>query len=298
MNDKKNLPWWKRKIVQSFISRGALYVILCTGSIAVLAPLVWMISTSLKTLNQVYIFPIQWIPQPIMWGNYLLAITRHPFFLYLTNSFILVGGGVVGQLISCSLVAYGFARFRFPGRNILFIILLGTLMIPIYVKIVPLFILFRKLGWLNTFLPIIIPAFVATGQPLYIFLLRQFYMTIPLELDEAAKLDGCSPFRIYFSIILPLSKPALAVVAVLSFMFYWRDFFRPLIYLTKEERWPVALGVLMYKYLTASELGIAQRVVQWHVVMAVSFLMILPCIILFFFAQRVFMQGITSAGIK
>ncbi len=284
--------WLGSKSTQHAIEIFVVYIILMAGVVIIFIPFFWMISTSLKQIGQVFISPPQWIPAPVMWENYYEVITAKPFFLYVANSFIITSGFLIGSVFSSAVVAYGFARLRFPGRKVLFLVMLGTLMIPIYVRIIPLFILYRGLGWLNTFKPIIVPGFL--GIPFFIFLLHQYYMTIPRELDDAAKIDGCSYYRIFWRIVLPLSKPALGAVAIFAFMSSWSDFFQPLIYLMSEDKWPIALGLLSYKYLSA----LGQFMVAWNVLMGASFLALLPPLVVFFFFQKTFISGIALSGIK
>ncbi len=211
-----------------------------------------------------------------------------PFLNFLKNSVIVTGLSMLGEILSCSLVAYAFARLRFPGRNALFLVLLGTMMIPYPVTMVPTFMLFNALGWVNTYLPLVLPPFF--GPAYNVFLLRQFFLTINRELDEAAEVDGANKFRIYWQIMLPLAKPALATVAIFSFMYYWNDFMGPLIFLSDSEKYTLALGI---NYLR-NHRGGGDLSVQ----MAASVMFVLPCILLFFVAQRYIVEGIVTTGIK
>jgi len=246
-----------------------------------------MISTSLKPPRQIFVFPPIWIPHPLMWSTYLEALNFVPFLLYLKNTLTICISTVIGVLLSCSLVAYGFSRVQWPERNIVFIILLATMMIPYQVTIIPMYIVFNKLGWINTFKPLIVPFFF--GTPFYIFLLRQFFMTIPMELSDAAKIDGCSEFRIYCQIILPLAIPALAVVALFQFIGVWNDFLGPLIYLRDQSKFTLSLGLQQFQsgYHT-----------EWAMLMAAATMVTMPIIVLFFFTQKTFLQGISLTGIK
>ena len=270
-----------------FISKVVILAILTVGACVVMLPLAWMISTSLKPAGQVAAYPIIWIPKPILWENYPKALTFIPFFKYTLNTLKIVFWTTLGVLLSCSLVAYGFARFRAPGLDVLFLVLLSTIMLPSQVTLIPVFILFSKMGWIDTLKPLIIPAFF--GNAYDIFLLRQFFMTIPLEMDDAARIDGCGPFGIYWRIILPLSKPAVATVAIFHFMWAWNDFFNPLIYLHHRDNWTLALGLSSFRQLYETRVNL---------LMAASFVAVLPCILLFFFAQRLFIQGIVVSGVK
>ncbi|GAH54781.1 unnamed protein product, partial [marine sediment metagenome] len=250
-------------------------------------PFLWMLSTSLKPSNQIFIFPPKWIPHPFKWSNYPEGWTILPFTTFLKNTTIITGLSVLGNLISCSLVAFAFARLRCHTRNFLFMLMLSTMMIPYQVIIIPQFIIFKTLNWIDTFKPLIVPAWL--GYPFFIFLLRQFFMTIPFELDDAAKIDGCSALRIYWSIMLPLSKPALAAVAIFSFVGNWNNFMGPLIYLSSAEKYTLALGLQLFQ---------GQYMIEMGLLMAASVLVLLPIIIVFFFAQKYFIQGITLTGLK
>lgn len=219
--------------------------------------------------------------------NYPDAVTYIPFFLYLRNTLTIAVLATIGSVISCSLVAYSLARIPWPGRNILFIATVATLMLPFQVTLIPLFLVFKNLGWVGSFKPLIIPHFF--GSALYIFLLRQFFMTLPMELSEASRIDGASEFRIYRSIILPLAKPALATVAIFEFIARWRDYLGPLIYLNDQQHFTLSLGLYQY----SSQYGR-----EWGMLMAASVLITLPIILLFFFMQKTFVQGIALTGIK
>jgi multiple sugar transport system permease protein len=280
---------WRSKTTRHRILATVTHVILIAGSIAVLIPLAWMLSTSLKPTTQVSKWPPIWIPNPIMWSNYVHAMVIFPvsFAVFVRNSVILSLGQSVGTVLSNMIVAYAFARLRFRGREILFLIVLGTMMLPGQVTMIPLFILFSKLGWVNTYYPLIVPAFF--GGAYFVFLLRQFYTTIPRELDDAARIDGCGIMGVFFRIILPLSKPALGISAIFSFSWAWNDFLGPLIYLSKMETFPLALAL---SYLKST-----YRVL-WSELMVTSFIAMIPPLILFFVAQRYYIQGIVITGVK
>jgi len=267
------------------------YFLVLAGLVVLMIPFGWMISTSLKTLQQAFAFPPTWIPSPIRWRNYPDSWNYMPFTLYLRNTVIITASSMLGQVTSASLVAYAFARMRAPGRDLLFMLVLSTMMLPAQVTMIPRFILFKYLGWFNTFKPLIVP-FYFGGGPFAIFLLRQFYMTLPLELDDAATIDGCSRFGIFWRIILPLSKPALGTIAIFAFFWRWNDFMNPLIYLRSQHLRTLALGLTYFR----DETG--QTMIPWNLLMAVSLLIALPCLLVFFFFQRVFVQGIALTGIK
>lgn len=250
-------------------------------------PLFWMVSTSLKSNRQIFVFPPQWIPNPVIWRNYPDVFDYAPFLLYFRNTAIIEAVCIVGTLLSCSLVAYGFARLNAPGKNFLFILMLSTMMLPYQVWMIPLYVFFTKVGWIDTFYPLTIPAFF--GNALYIFLLRQFFMTIPKELEDAARIDGCSYLRIYWQIILPLTRPALATVAIFTFMGVWNDFLGPLLYLQDPNKYTLAIGLQVF---------LSQHGADWGLLMAASTMVVLPVIVIFFFTQKQFIQGIVLTGLK
>ena len=263
------------------------YILLSGLSIIFILPFLWMISTALKAPEQVWVFPPQWIPNPIVWKNFPEALKSMDFTLHLKNTLLITGFTMCGTLLSSSLVAYGFAMFRFKFREILFMLLLSTMMLPSQVTIIPLFIVFTSLGWVNTFKPLIIPSFF--GSPFFIFLLRQFFLTIPRELNEAAIIDGAGYFSIYRRIVLPLSKPAIASVAIFQFMGAWNDFFGPLIYLNQMDKYPLSLALYAFRGIYSTD---------WQYLMAASIVVTLPCLVIFFLAQRYFIQGIALTGMK
>lgn len=282
--------WTRRMSVRRALILFVSYVVLGSGAVIILIPFFWMISTALKELGQVFLDPPVWIPDPIVWSNFWEGWNAMPFTLFLRNTLIITLVSMVGQIFSASLVAFGFARLRGKGSDILFIVLLSTLMLPHHVTLIPQFVLYRLLGWVDTFLPLIVPAFFGGGA-FYIFLLRQFFMTIPLELDDAARVDGASTFTIYWRILLPLARPALATVAVFSFLGHWNDFLHPLIYLHNEKLFTLSLGLNLFR-------AEASAVTPWNQLMAVSLLVMLPPLTVFFVAQRYFIQGIVFTGVK
>lgn len=223
----------------------------------------------------------------IHWENYPEALGSMPFFTYLGNTMLVTFIGMFGMLFSSSLVAYGFSRFRARWLNVLFLILLATVMLPSQVRLIPLYIFFQKLGWVNTLLPLIVPQFFANAYD--VFLLRQFFMTIPLELDDAAKIDGANPLQILLYIILPQARPALVSVSIFHFLYAWNDFYEPLIFLHTKENWTLAVGLQTFDALYT---------INTHLIMAISVLMIIPPILLFFFAQKIFTQGVVFSGVK
>jgi len=264
-----------------------LYAILIAVGIFFMIPFAWMMSTSLKQPSQIWIHPPKWIPEPIVWSNFPRALKMMKFMLQLKNTLTYSGITIVGVVLSCSLVAYGFARFEFPGRDFLFLLMISTIMIPPQVTIIPTFILFTLLRWTNSLKPLIIPAFF--GVPFFIFLLRQFFMTIPRDLDEAAIIDGSGYFRIYWQIILPLSKPAIAAIVIFQFVGTWNDFFGPLVYLNDESKYTLSIGLRAFQGVYSTE---------WALLMAASIVVVMPCLLIYFFAQKYFIQGVVFSGIR
>jgi len=276
------------------LSRLATHLVLLVLAIPAALPLLWMISTSLKADDQIYAtgagnnFSVaSLIPHPAVWSNYPKALQTVPFEVYLRNSLTLCGVTVIGAVISSACVAYGFARIDFRGRGFLFMLLIATMALPGQVTMIPVFELFRSLGWYGTYLPLMVPAFA--GAPFYIFLLSQFFKTIPEDLAESARLDGAGEFRIFRQIVLPLAKPALATCALFQFLGTWNDFLGPLIYVNNPEKYTLAYG--LQQFLSAYG-G------QWAQLMAAATIFTVPIIILFFFAQKTFIQGIATTGGK
>lgn len=264
-----------------------IHTVLIVGAIFLMIPLAWMLSTSLKDLGTVFFFPPHWIPHPAHWENYRQIFQVIPFATYIRNTMMITFFSVVGKLTSCSLVAYSFARLRWRGRNAVFIVMLATLMLPYQVTMIPQFVVYRHLNWIDTFLPLIAPHWF--GGPFLTFLLRQFFLTIPLELDDAARIDGASIFGIYMRIMLPLATPALAAVAIFQFNGSWNAFLLPLIYLHSQENFTIALGLRSFQ---------DQYYTEWHLLMAASLVAMMPSLIIFFFAQKYFIQGIVFTGVK
>ncbi|MBX3014976.1 MAG: carbohydrate ABC transporter permease [Caldilineaceae bacterium] len=266
---------------------GALFLV-AFGSVIFLIPFLWMLSTSVKSTDLVYLFPPVWIPEQLRWENYGEAWQRLPFPTFYRNTLIIVVFNLIGTLFSSSLVAYSFARLRFRGRDLLFLVLLSTMMLPNQVTLIPTYFIFSQLGWINSLKPLIIPTYF--GSAFNIFLLRQYFMTISPELDDAAKIDGCNFFGIYWRILLPLAGPALGVVAIFQFTYDWNDFFNPLIYVNSPKNFPIALGLRMLQGTLVN--------VPVQQVMAMTLVSILPMLLVFLLAQRAFIQGIVISGVK
>lgn len=265
------------------------YLVLTVGGVFMLTPFFWLLSSSLKAPHQIYTFPPQWIPDPVHWENYVEVWQVVPVLRYIVNTLIVTLLSTVGAVLSSALAAYSFARLRFPGRDLMFGAILATVMLPFVVTMIPIYIMFTRLGWVGTFLPLIVPHWF--GGPITIFMLRQFFRTIPMELEDAARIDGASRPRIFLQIAVPLARPALVVVVVLALLFNWNDFIAPLIYLQKRDMYTLALGLNALQYYEGG--------LDWtHYVMVLATIMVTPIIIVYFLAQRAFVEGIVLTGIK
>ena len=263
-------------------------LVLSVGAFTVLAPVMWMLLTSLKSATDVFVTPPKWVFEP-HWSNFKDVLTLVPFQKYFLNTATIVAGAVLGTLLSCSFSAYGFARLRAPGKKFFFILLMTTIMLPTTVTLVPTYVAFNQLGWLNTFKPLILPAFF--GSAFFIFLFRQFYLSIPRELEEAARIDGAGYLRIWWSIFLPLSLPVLATVTVFTFVAAYNDFFGPVIYLTDDTKWTVSVALSYFQ-------GSPRVGPQMQYVMAATTLAAIPSVLLFIVAQRYFVRGIVMSGVN
>jgi ABC-type glycerol-3-phosphate transport system permease component len=270
------------------MSRLLRYAALIALSALFLLPFAWMVSTSLTPGAQVLNVNRSLIPTHPAWNNYAEALTSLPFHLFLYNTVVITLLCMVGQTFSASLVAFAFARMNFPFRDALFVLVLSTMMLPPQVTMIPTFIMFTKIGWINSLKPLIVPAFFGGGA-FFIFLLRQFFKTIPKELEEAARLDGCSTWGVYWHVVLPLSRTALITVALFSFIAHWNDFLGPLIYTQSLEKKTLALGLTAFKTLQGTE---------YHLLMAASVAVLAPVVVIFFLAQKYFVQGIVTTGMK
>ncbi|MBK8046634.1 MAG: carbohydrate ABC transporter permease [Anaerolineales bacterium] len=274
-------PWQNR------VRRLGVFLLVWGVAALFLIPFLWMVSSSLKPNYQIFATPPQWIPNPPQWQNYTEALTMLPFGRYVVNTAIITIAVIFGHLLSCTLIAYAFARLRAPGRDTLFIVVLATMMLPYPVTMVPLYVLFNWLDWINTFLPLTVPAFF--GSAFYIFLLRQFFMTVPRDLEDAARIDGANTLQIIFRIMTPLALPAMVTVAIFSFQAAWNDFLAPLIYLQQPDLYTVTLGLQFFRSTFTT---------NWAYLMAASLATSLPMILLFFVAQRYFIEGISLGGMK
>lgn len=250
-------------------------------------PIGWMLVTAFKERQQIFAWPPVYWPNPIRWQNFTDVLTQIPFMRFAANSLFIAAMNIIGHVSSCTLVAFAFARLRFPGRNLLFMLLLATLMIPGQITLLPRFVVFQSLGWVGSYLPLIVPSFF--GNAFFIFLMRQYIMTIPRDLDEAARIDGASTWDVFFRIILPLCLPPMMVTAVLTFLWTWNEFLDPLIYISNYDDYTIQLGLNMLK---------GRYNIQWNLIMAGSLIGVVPPIVLYFFAQKYLIGGIANIGIK
>ncbi len=278
---------------QKSIANIITYVLLGLGAAIVLVPFLWMIRTSLTAESRLFIYPPQLIPNPVVWRNYIDAWNALPvsFTRFTANTIFITVLAMTAEIFTCSLVAYGFARFRFPGRNILFLLMLSTMMLPGIITLLPTFIIWRQLKLIDTYDPMTLGAWFAWG-PAYIFLLRQFFMSIPKEIEEAARIDGANPFQIYWKIMLPLVKPALLAIAVLSFIGNWNNFMGPLIYLNSGEKYPLIMALKFF------EQSLSKEAPLFHFMMAMTTMISFPLLVIYFLMQRNFIEGITAGAVK
>lgn len=281
----------RRRSADAMLVRLAIYILLLLGVAIVMVPFLWMLSTSLKDASRLFVYPPEWIPNPVRWGNYSEAWQVLPFDRFLINTLFMTFLAMFAEILTAAIVAYGFARFRFPGRDVLFIILLSTMMLPGILTLIPKFVMWRSVDRIDTFAPLTVAAWFVWG-PSFVFLLRQFFLTIPREIEEAAIIDGASTPQIFRQIMLPLVKPALLAIAVLSFQANWNNFEGALIYLNTLEKYPLVLGL---QFFGAS---LSREAPQWHLMMAMSTMMAAPILVLFFFAQRYFIEGLTVGAVK
>ncbi|MFI3214753.1 MAG: carbohydrate ABC transporter permease [Eubacteriales bacterium] len=277
----------KISLIQSVALRVFLYVVLIVIALCFLVPFAFLFLGSFKTESELFRVPFQWLPDKFSLKNYTNMFDAIPFFMYFKNTMIIVFFNVIGSLLSCSLVAYGFSRLKWPGRDQLFIVVLVTMILPYQVTLIPLFLLFNKLHWVGTFLPLTVTCFF--GNPVFIFLLRQFLIGIPSELTYAGRVDGASEFRIYAQVIMPIAKPALATVAIFAFMRSWNDFLGPLVFLSSDRLYTLSLAASMLR---------SPYDPNWDLLLPLGVVMVLPVLILFFVLQKYFIQGITMSGVK
>jgi multiple sugar transport system permease protein len=272
--------------------RTLLYALLLLGTVFSIGPFIWSLLGSLMTDIEVQSYPPKFFPKVMQWGNYVRVWQEAPFGHWLLNSATVVALALLGEVTSASLVAYSFARFRYKGRNLIFLLTLSTLMLPVEVTIIPTYLLFREIKWLDTLKPLIVPSYFGGGA-FNIFLMRQFLMTLPRELDEAAIVDGANSWTIFWRLLMPLCKPALATLAVMGFIGHWNSFMGPLIFINSVEKFTVAVGIRFFQLSS-----IPGVLTKDHLLLAASVMVTAPCIVLFFVAQRYFVQGVVMSGIK
>jgi ABC-type glycerol-3-phosphate transport system permease component len=279
---------WRRRDAYAVLRRLMVYLVLVAGSIIFMLPALWMLSTALKPLADAQAFPPVWIPRTIELSNFTKAFTELPFARFFRNTIIITAASIAGVLFSCTPVAFAFARLRFRGRDALFMLVLATMMIPEQATVVPIYVLFSRLGWTNTFLPLTVPTYFAVDA-FTIFLMRQFFMTLPRDLDDACKIDGGGPLTLLMRVIIPISLPVFGVVTILQFVSRWNDFFWPLIFLNTMDNFTISLGLRLFQ---------TRYFVEINTMMATSLLAALPTIALFFLAQRYFIRGIVLTGVN
>lgn len=280
-------PWWQSRRARQRVTALVSHTLLLAGATLMVVPFIWMLSTSLKAPGRTFVYPPQWIPNPLVWKNYADMWTALPFNHFFVNSIKIAGLATLGQLVSCSMGAFAFSALKFKGRDFIFLMLIATLMVPYQVTLIPTFILFSKIGWVGTHLPLWVPAF--WGGAFGTFLLRQFYLTIPMELAESARIDGANIFQIFRYIYLPLSKPAMATLGIFTFMWTWNDLLNPLIYVSELKQLTLTIGLSFFQNQYGG---------KWTLMMAGAVVSILPILIIFFLAQKYFIQGIAMTGIK
>jgi multiple sugar transport system permease protein/sn-glycerol 3-phosphate transport system permease protein len=281
-------PWWKgTRELPSPIEFGFLCAVLALLVIVYGVPFLWLVASSLKTSTELFAVPTVWIPSAPQWRNYVLSITAFPFLPYLRNTMIIVVCNIAGSVLSATLAGYGFARIKWKGRNVVFVIVLMTMMLPFQVTMIPLFMVFQRLRWIGTFYPLTVTPFL--GNAFFIFLMRQFFLTIPGALSEAAFIDGAGELRIFGQICVPLVRPAITTVAIFAFLNSWNDFMGPLLFLTKDKLYTLSIGIQQIMSINDP---------RWNLLMAMGVMMTVPVLIIFFLLQKYFIQGISFAGIK
>ncbi len=273
-----------------FIVNTLLYLILTAGAVVAMVPMLWTVSSSLKDTAHVFSVNIEWIPRPALWSNYSELFVRLPFVRYVSNTMIIVASNVVSSVLMASIAAFAFARLRAPAKALIFYLVISTMLLPSQVTLIPRYIIYSKLGMIDTYWPLILPGWLGGGA-FEIFLFRQFFLGLPLELDDAARIDGCSTWRIYLNIVMPLAKPVVATLAVFNFIWAWNDLMGPLIYLNTMEKFTLPLGLATLRLN-------AERSSRWELVMGGAVVSIIPPLVVFFLGQQYFVQGIALSGIK
>ncbi|MBX3085929.1 MAG: carbohydrate ABC transporter permease [Anaerolineae bacterium] len=265
----------------------AVYALLIFVALIFMIPLLWMFSTSLKTRAEVFAWPPSWLPANPNWQNYTNAFNKYPLAQFMLNSAFLVAVNIIGHLVSVPIIAYGFARLRFPGKPILFVLMLSTMMVPGQIKLIPLYSMYSRLGMINTYWPLTLPSFF--GEAFFIFLMIQYMRTIPKDLDEAARIDGAGTWTILYRVILPLCIPPMTVMTVFTFLWTWNEFLQPIIYLNNFSSYPISVGLAFFQ---------GRYGVEWNLFMAATLVSLAPVLILYFFAQKHLIGGIATVGLK
>ncbi|MET1139472.1 carbohydrate ABC transporter permease [Enterococcus hirae] len=279
------MEYFKRTSVNRQTKKIVSYLLMTAIGLVLITPLLWMVFTSLKPMEEIVRYPPTFFPEKMVWQNYLDTITAFPFWRYARNTLLITVLVVFGNVLSNSFIAYGFAKLDFPGKKLMFALVLSTMMIPGFVTMIPQYVLFSKIGWVGTYLPLIVPSFF--GNAFNIFLMRQFYLSINDELIEAAEIDGANHFYIWSRLMLPLTKPALITIAINSFNAAWNDFLGPLLYIQDQEKYTLQIGLQVFQN---------QATTQWNYLMAGATLVLIPTILMFFFAQRYFIEGMDLTG--
>lgn len=275
------------KRVLYIIGRVLTYVLLTAGALVMLYPFIWMVMISLGSLEDLFSMPPRYVPERIHWENYPRALTEIPFFTYLRNTLFITATSMVGQILSCAMTAYSFARLRWRARDFIFVLVLATMMMPPQVTLIPTYVIWRELNALDTYVPLIVPGYLGTAY--LTFLARQYFSTIPFELEDAAKVDGCGYFSTFFKVIMPLSLPLLATLAMFSFIGHWNDFFGPLIYLQSPEKYTLQLALMSYRGTYSTDVPM---------MMALATMILMPVLIFFLFGQQYFIQSVVLTGLK
>jgi multiple sugar transport system permease protein len=277
--------WWP--LTRKMIGHVTAYAVMTTLALIFMIPLLWMLSTSLKGRWDIFTWPPTWIPTTFHWENYKVAFEKYPLARFMRNSAFLVVMNIIGETTSVPIIAYGFARLRFPYKRALFVLMLSTMMVPGHIKLIPLYNIFSRMHMIDTYWPLILPSFF--GNPFFIFLMVQYIRTIPRDLDEAARIDGAGTWGILYRIILPLCRPPLTVIVVFTFLWTWNDFLQPLIYLNDFNKYPISIGLAFFR---------GRYSVEWNLFMAATLVSIIPILVIYFFAQRHLIGGISSIGLK
>ena len=276
-----------RQQIQRWLGYVSVYVLMTALALIFMIPLIWMLSTSLKTRIEIFAWPPEWVPSNPQWGNYSDAFNQYPLARFMLNSLFLVVVNIIGEVISVPIIAYAFARLRFPGKRVLFILMLSPMMIPGHIKLIPMYRIYLSLDMIGTYWPLVLPSFF--GNPFFIFLMVQYMRTIPRDLDEAARIDGAGTWTILYRIILPLSIPALTIIVVFTFLWVWNDFLQPLVYLSDFDTYPISVGLAFFQ---------GRFSVEWNMFMAATLVSIAPILVLYFFAQRHLIGGLSTLGLK